>query len=177
MPDIIGQILQRLEALEAAVNGRTSEYFDRKLFKAEVALREGVVARTIDRNVAAGRFPPPDGVTNGHAWWWLATLERHDRAVAAKPATTRTPPNAAPPRGRSARDAEMKGLRLRGRIPEARKDRDVKELKARVPRSNGRGRRVTLVSPGEQTACRLRSAGGDDAAGPPECRSFPDDDR
>jgi hypothetical protein len=38
----------------AAVNGRTSEYFDRKLFKAEVALREGVVARTIERNVAAG---------------------------------------------------------------------------------------------------------------------------
>ena len=94
MPDIIGQILQRLEALEAAVNGRASEHFGRKLFKAEVALREGVVARTIERNVAAGRFPPPDGVTNGHAWWWLATLERHDRAVAAKPATTRTPPNA-----------------------------------------------------------------------------------
>jgi len=94
MPDIIGQILQRLDALEAAVNGRASEHFDRKLFKAEVALREGVVARTIERNVAAGRFPPPDGVTNGHAWWWLATLERHDRAVAAKPATTRTPPNA-----------------------------------------------------------------------------------
>ena len=84
MPDIIGQILRRLEALEAAVNGRASKHFDRKLFKAEVALREGVVARTIERNVAAGSFPPPDGVTNGHAWWWLATLERHDRAVAAK---------------------------------------------------------------------------------------------
>jgi hypothetical protein len=59
-----------------------------------VAFREGVVARTIERNVAAEKFPPPDGVTNGHAWWWLSTLERHDRAVAAKPATTRTPPNA-----------------------------------------------------------------------------------
>ena len=94
MPDIIGLILQRLDALEAAVKGRASEHFDRKLFKAEVALREGVVARTIERNVGAGSFPPPDGVTNGHAWWWLATLERHDRAVAAKPATTRTPPNA-----------------------------------------------------------------------------------
>jgi len=114
MPDIIGQILQRLEALETAVHGRASEHFDRKLFKPQVALREGVVARTIERNVAAGRFPPPDGVTNGHAWWWLATLERHDRAVAAKPATTHTPPNAGPPRGRSGRDAEMKGLRLRG---------------------------------------------------------------
>ena len=44
MPDIIGQILQRLDALEAAVNGRASEHFDRKLFKAEVALREGVRA-------------------------------------------------------------------------------------------------------------------------------------
>ena len=53
MPDIIGQILQRLDALEAAVKGRASEHFDRKLFKAEVALREGVVARTIERNVAA----------------------------------------------------------------------------------------------------------------------------
>jgi hypothetical protein len=59
MPDIIGQNLRRLEALEAAVNGRASEH--------------------IERNVSAGRFPPPDGVTNGHAWWWLATLERHDR--------------------------------------------------------------------------------------------------
>ena len=41
---------------------------DRKLFKAEVALREGVVAPTIERNVAAGSFPPaPDvgGVNAG----------------------------------------------------------------------------------------------------------------
>jgi hypothetical protein len=104
MPDIIGQILQRLDALEAAVHGRASEHFDRKLFKPEVAFREGVVARTIERNVAAEKFPPPDGVTNGHAWWWFSTLERHDRAVAAKPATTRTPPNAGKEKPRQQKD-------------------------------------------------------------------------
>jgi hypothetical protein len=32
--------------------------FDRKLFKPEVAFREGVVARTIERNVAAEKFTP-----------------------------------------------------------------------------------------------------------------------
>jgi hypothetical protein len=94
MPDIIGQILQRLEALETAVHGRASEHFDRKLFKPQVALREGRTMRSVERNVAAGIFPPPDGSSGGHSWWWLSTLEQHDRAVAAKPVVTRTPPNA-----------------------------------------------------------------------------------
>jgi hypothetical protein len=59
MPDIIGQILQRLVALEAAVNGRASEHFDRKLFKAEVALREGVVARYSGWTPAPEKRPGP----------------------------------------------------------------------------------------------------------------------
>jgi hypothetical protein len=44
MPDIIGQILQRLDALETAVHGRASEHFDRKLFKPQVALRMAAAA-------------------------------------------------------------------------------------------------------------------------------------
>ena len=80
MPDILGQILQRLDALEAAVKGHASEHFARKLFKAEVALREGVVARTVERNVGAGSFPPPDGVTNGHGTTVRSPPSRQQRA-------------------------------------------------------------------------------------------------
>ena len=53
MPDIIGLILQRLDALEAAVKGRASEHFDRKLFKAEVALRDAVERRETSRRDVA----------------------------------------------------------------------------------------------------------------------------
>ena len=109
MPDIIGQILQRLEALEAAVNGRTSEYFDRKLFKAEVALREGVVARTIERNVA-GSFPPPDGVTNGHGTTVRSPASRQQRA------RLRTP-------GRAPYAIMARSVRLRAGSDDASKNR------------------------------------------------------
>jgi hypothetical protein len=95
MPDVIGEIIRRLDALEGAVLGRTSNFFDRKLFKPEVALREGRSMRSVDRDAAAKKFPPPDGVTNGREWWWLSTLERHDRERVQS--TTRTPPNAGKP--------------------------------------------------------------------------------
>src|SRR5262249_4026700 len=94
MPDILGELIRRIDALEAAVHGRASEFFQRKLFMAEVALREGRTARTIQRDQEKQKFPPPDGVNNGHVWWWLSTLEANDRAQASLPATTRRPPNA-----------------------------------------------------------------------------------
>ena len=121
MPDIIGQILQRLDALEAAMKGRASEHFDRKLFKAEVALREGVVAHRTRRR--GGTFP--------------AARRRHQRsrmvvarhAGAARPCGRRQAGNNAHAserreegrRGRSARDAALKGFAPPGgQIPEAR---------------------------------------------------------
>jgi hypothetical protein len=45
MFNIFGDILRRLQVLEAAILGRASEHFDRKIFKAEVALREGRTTR------------------------------------------------------------------------------------------------------------------------------------
>jgi hypothetical protein len=99
MPDILGDLIRRIDALEAAVLGQASEFFNRKLFKPQVALREGRHPRSIERDYKGKdkkkkKFPPPDGVTNGREWWWLSTLERHDREQAGLPVTTRTPPNA-----------------------------------------------------------------------------------
>jgi hypothetical protein len=91
MPDILGDLIRRVDVLEAAVCGRASTFFDRKLFKSELALREGRATKTIERGVLAGSFPPPDGVTNGKAWWWLSTLERNDRAHAGAIAGLQVP--------------------------------------------------------------------------------------
>src|SRR5262249_28402493 len=88
---ILDDILERLGALEAAVHGRNSTFFDRKLSKNQVALREGRSARAVERDVDNGTFPPPDEIVNGRAYWWLSTLERHDRERIHS--ATRTPPN------------------------------------------------------------------------------------
>jgi len=102
VPDILGDLIRRMDALEARVLGHASEFFDRKLFKQDVALREGRHPRSIergyknkDKDKTKEKFPPPDGVTNGREWWWLSTLERHDRERLQS--TTRTPPNAGKP--------------------------------------------------------------------------------
>jgi predicted DNA-binding transcriptional regulator AlpA len=68
-------ILKRLAALEQKVLGSKSP--DRRLPKREVAEREGVSPRTIDRYIADGGFPPPDMV-RGRAYWWLSDLEAYD---------------------------------------------------------------------------------------------------
>jgi hypothetical protein len=98
MPDVLGEITRRIDALEAAVFGRASDYFDRKLTKPMVALREAKSARQIEREVGGGKYPPPDEIINGRWYWWLSTLERHDRERSQS--TTRTPPNAGNPRQR-----------------------------------------------------------------------------
>jgi hypothetical protein len=87
VPDILGDIKRRLEALEALVHGRVSDFSNRKLFKPEVALREGDVAlRTVDRWIAAKTFPKPDGYDQrGYPFWWLSTLEKNDRERAELP--------------------------------------------------------------------------------------------
>jgi hypothetical protein len=100
MADVFGDLVRRVEMLEAQVLGRASKHFNRKLGKPQVALREGKSTRTIERKLEAGEFPPPDGFTNGFPWWWLSTLEANDRAQAALPATTKKPPNAGKPRPR-----------------------------------------------------------------------------
>lgn len=79
MPDILGNLIRRIDALEAAVHGRASDFFDRKLTKPMVALREAKSARQIERDVENRAYPPPDEIINGRWYWWLSTLERHDR--------------------------------------------------------------------------------------------------
>lgn|SRR5262249_20096070 len=108
MPDVLGDVLRRLDALEAAVFGRASQFFNRKLFKREVAQREGCHPRTIERKVVDGTYPPPDGVENGYPWWWLSTLEANDRAQAALPPTTKKPSNAGRGRPRKADHIDTK---------------------------------------------------------------------
>jgi hypothetical protein len=111
MPDVLGEIIRRLDALEAAVHGRVSDFFDRKLTKPQVALREAKSARQIERDVEDEKFPPPDEIINGRCYWWLSTLERHDRERVQS--TTRKPPNAGKGRQRrtasSAEDAAVNG--------------------------------------------------------------------
>jgi hypothetical protein len=98
MPDILGELIRRIDALEAAVYGRASGFFNRKLTKPQVALREAKSPRQIERDVENGSYPPPDEIINGRWYWWLSTLERHDRERVRS--TTRTPPNAGNPRQR-----------------------------------------------------------------------------
>jgi hypothetical protein len=40
-------------------------------------------ARTLKRWIRAGRFPPPDVIINNRHFWWLETLERHERELVA----------------------------------------------------------------------------------------------
>jgi hypothetical protein len=52
---------------------------DRKLDKPQVAIRENVTTRTLERWVEGGDFPAPDDIINGRWMWWLSTLQAHDR--------------------------------------------------------------------------------------------------
>jgi len=75
---------ERLVALEQVVfGGRKGDLkkagTDQKKYKSQVALREGVVERTIERWVEDGDYPPPDDIVNGRPIWWLSTLQAHDR--------------------------------------------------------------------------------------------------
>jgi len=56
----------------------------------EVRERYGnAAARTIRRWVLAGVLPPPDRTIRGRHFWWVETLERHERAaVAGKPSSS-----------------------------------------------------------------------------------------
>jgi hypothetical protein len=72
---LLDTIRVRLDALETAVLGRARE----RLTKAEVAKREGISTRTVDRRVDEGKLPPPDDIINNRLYWWSDTLERHRR--------------------------------------------------------------------------------------------------
>ena len=59
-----GDVYGRLDQLEAIVFcGQPFNRFDCKLFKRNVAVREGCVTRTVDRKVKAGDLPPPTAST------------------------------------------------------------------------------------------------------------------
>jgi hypothetical protein len=79
----MSDIFARIDRLETVVFGRTStstgKLPDRKLPTREVALRAGRSVRSIERDLEAKTHPPPDEIVNGRKYWWLSTLERHDR--------------------------------------------------------------------------------------------------
>jgi hypothetical protein len=79
----IVQLAERVEALEAIIfhHRQRPALADRKLSKPDVALREGVSPRSVERRVQAKLLPPPDEIGPGGRWyWWLTTLKKHDRA-------------------------------------------------------------------------------------------------
>src|SRR5262245_35114575 len=103
--NVFHEILQRLDVLEAAVLGRgAATFFDRRLNKGQVGLHEGCSPRTIERGVKKGTFPPPDEIINKRAYWWLSTIERHNRERIRS--ATQTPPNAGKGRPRGAASVE-----------------------------------------------------------------------
>jgi hypothetical protein len=104
MPDRFGDILQRLDALEAAVHGHSSDFFDRRLTKPQTALRRGYSARQLERDVKDGKHPPPDEIENGRWYWWLSTPERYDRD------RERVQMRRAPPAGKPARREQQQAL-------------------------------------------------------------------
>jgi hypothetical protein len=98
-------VFDRLEKLENAVFGRAAvgsgALPDRKLSTTQVALRAGVSMRTIQRGIESHAHPPPDETVNGRNYWWLSTLERHERERSQS--TTRAPANAGKPAIRRAK--------------------------------------------------------------------------
>jgi hypothetical protein len=90
------RILDRLDALELILQDRRAstqlaQLDDRKLSKHQVAFRDGRSMRSIDRDVKAGKFPPPDDIINGRLYWRLSTLQRHDRERQAHHPPARKP--------------------------------------------------------------------------------------
>jgi hypothetical protein len=111
------EVLDRLGDLEAVVLERRpaarsgADRRDSRLTKTAVAARKGVSPRTIDRWRKAGLMPPPDDVINGRQYWWLSTLQRHERARARVPAPPINNPQKAAlrtdePRSRKRAEAE-----------------------------------------------------------------------
>jgi hypothetical protein len=79
------EICERIDAIEAVVFGSRrggdlkKAGTDRRIFKREVAIREGCSTKTIERGVASSRYPPPDDIINGRWSWWLSTWLAHDQ--------------------------------------------------------------------------------------------------
>jgi hypothetical protein len=73
---IIGDLRARIDALEKMIGEKP---LDRRLTKRQVAEREGVSARTVDRrtNDPKSGFPQPI-IDHGRCFWWLSELEAHD---------------------------------------------------------------------------------------------------
>lgn len=44
----------------------------------------GASGRTLRRWELSGALPPPDRVIHGRKYWWLETLERHERELVAQ---------------------------------------------------------------------------------------------
>jgi hypothetical protein len=62
---LIAAILARLDALERAIFGEPHE----RLTKRQLAAREGVSPRTIERGVRAGIYRAPE-IENRRLYWW-----------------------------------------------------------------------------------------------------------
>ena len=81
---LIEDLRERVAVLEGVVLGGTilrgQSAADRKIWKSDLAIREGVSTRTVERGIKDGRYAQPDGVTeDGKPWWWLSSVQRHDR--------------------------------------------------------------------------------------------------
>jgi hypothetical protein len=108
---ILSALNDRIAALEAIVLGGhrgnlAKAGTDRKVYKDQVAIREGVTTRSIERWVEDGDYPAPDDVVNGRWLWWLSTLQAHDRRR-IKMARKATPLPQAWPRGTSGRSTKV----------------------------------------------------------------------
>jgi hypothetical protein len=107
MPDIVDDILMRLQTLEAVVlggkHGGVDARFDRRLGKREMAMRRGTSTRTLERDVKRGRVLQPEIDEYGHWLWWLSEVQQDEReraAVAHMPAPAPASRKRKPPEDR-----------------------------------------------------------------------------
>jgi hypothetical protein len=104
----LARIRQQLEELQNIVRaGGAVEplgFHDRKLSKIQLARREAITTRSVDRRVKDGRLPPPDGAEGRQPYWWLSALQRHDREHTGLVAR-HEPPELAAARARSRKGA------------------------------------------------------------------------
>jgi hypothetical protein len=80
----------------AEQNSADEQRLKRLISARGLADRYGTHLRTISRWVARGIIPPPDQVIRDRRYWFVQTIERHDREQTIAAANRQVPPPSAP---------------------------------------------------------------------------------
>jgi predicted DNA-binding transcriptional regulator AlpA len=78
---LIADLARRVAALEKTV--QMPRRARRRLNKRQVAEREGISTRTLDRHILYVGFPPPEMI-RGRCYWWEDDLDAYDATLLQK---------------------------------------------------------------------------------------------